>query len=98
MLGGVTLIAVVVLCGAALGTIAQPILYQWSVTNFGSWRINRASRAWPVVPAGLVLLIATDHLLGPLRAGLRGAVRALLDDRALDSVSRRSVVSRSPAL
>jgi hypothetical protein len=97
VLGGVTLIAVVVLCGAALGAIAQPILYHRSVTNFGSWHINRAFRAWPLAPAGLVVLIAIAHLLGPLRAGLRRAVR-LLDDRAPDSVTRRSVVSRSPAL
>ena len=92
-IGGAVAVAVVALLGAGLLWIVQPVVYHWLVFDYGLtprsgssttsfWHVDRLSRAWPFVPAGLVVLVATMHLLRPLRRAASRSVLALLDDRS----------------
>jgi signal transduction histidine kinase len=77
-------IAEFALLANALGVLTLPIWYRWSDTGsspfprLGSWHVDTLGRALLGVPVGIAALAIGLLLLGPLAAGSRRLVDALL--------------------
>jgi Putative sensor/2TM domain len=72
------------LLATSLGAVTLPIWYRWSdagsapFPRVGSWHVDTLGRALLGVPVGVVLLAIGLLVLGPLAAGSRRLVNALL--------------------
>jgi signal transduction histidine kinase len=72
------------LLAVSLGALTLPIWYRWSdggsapFPRIGSWHVDTLGRALLGVPTGIVGLVILFLLLGPLTAGSRRLVVALL--------------------
>jgi signal transduction histidine kinase len=66
------------LLAAALGSLTLPIWYRWSAPELGSWHVDTLGRALLGIPTGIIGLVIAFVLLGPLAAGSRLLVVALL--------------------
>ena len=72
------------LLATSLGALTLPVWYRWSATGstpfprLGSWHVDTLGRALLGVPVGIVGLTIGLLMLGPLAAGARRLVNALL--------------------
>jgi hypothetical protein len=72
------------LLASSLGALTLPIWYRWSTAGstpfprIGSWHVDTLGRALLGVPVGIVVLAIGLLMLGPLAAGSRRLVNALL--------------------
>jgi signal transduction histidine kinase len=100
MIGGFAVaVAVLSLIGASVQAIAFPLLYRWSDLHFGSWQVDTLGRSLVLVPAGVVALIVTVHLIGPLGALSGRLAESLLAAPAAGTAQRQvSPAARRKAL
>src|SRR5262245_25089163 len=84
-------VALVTLFGTALFLITAPIHYRWLVQDsgahgldFGIWHAESLADAFALVPAGVVLLVLTAHLVRPLGALWGRLAYVLLGGRMTD--------------
>jgi signal transduction histidine kinase len=95
VLGGATAIVELVLLGAGLVAIAEPITYRWGNTQIGSWQVDTLGRAFVFVPAGIIAVVAALILLRPLRAAWRSLAERLLAGEATLPHTEPSAVRRA---
>ena len=82
-------VAELALIAGALGWITLPIWYRWTDTSYGSWHVDTLGRAFLLVPAGIVVLVAAGWLARALGSLSAWQVRALLSARA-EPLSRQA--------
>jgi signal transduction histidine kinase len=82
VLGGTLAIVEGALISSAFGAITMPIYYHWTHADINGWHVDTFWKAALYVPAGIVLLLVSAHLLRPLAAVWRGLARGLLDEDA----------------
>jgi signal transduction histidine kinase len=105
LLGFPTALLQIALLSTSLGAIAAPIYYRWvpqdggpKGPDLGAWRVDTLGRALLLVPAGLVLLVATVHLIRPLAAAWRGIAGGLLGGAGDETPLTRSAGRRALAV
>jgi signal transduction histidine kinase len=82
------------LIAGALGWITLPIWYRWTDNHFGSWQVDTLGRAFLLMPAGLVALVAAAWLARAFGSFSAWQVRSLLAPRpraASPAVRRRAL-------
>jgi signal transduction histidine kinase len=65
----------------ALGWITMPIWYRWTDNHLGSWHVDTLGRAFLLVPAGVVALVAAAWLARAFGSFSAWQVRSLLEPR-----------------
>jgi signal transduction histidine kinase len=81
-LGFAVAVGEVSVIAAAFGWITMPIWYRWTDNNYGSWHVDTLGRAFILVPAGIVALVAAGWLAQALGAMWAWQVRRLLAARS----------------
>ena len=93
--GGAVAVTTVSLLGGSLFLTGLPIYYRWLDAGPARWQIDTLQKALLVVPVGLVGLVVTVWLVGPIAAAWRGLADALLRDEAvpMSYATRRRVLT-----
>ncbi len=83
VVGGFALaVAAVSAIGAGAQLLLAPLLYRWTDSGFGAWKVDTLPRALLLVPAGAAVLLLAAHLVHPVCAAWARLVQGLLDEPA----------------